>query len=120
MFSTGVYGLPDPFTPKAGPIGALMAELAAYTTAAAGVEENIDAMRWWRQHRTTLPNWSRLACAVALFQPSSACVERIFSMLEALYNDTQTATLEDAREASIQLRYNNLQREELAKMRARD
>jgi hypothetical protein len=120
VFSTGVYSLADPFAPKTVPIGALMGELAAYVAAAAGVDEQgIDAMwRWWRQHRSTLPNWSRLAYAVALFQPSSACVERIFSMLEAQYSDTQTATLEDAREASIQLRYNNLQREELAKMRA--
>ena len=116
-FKGGVFGLDTIYASKGDAIGSLVAELTAYRGAVAHVAEDTDAMMFWRQHYITLPNWARLSYKVALFQPSSATAERVFSMLEALFNDTQTLALEDLRNASIQMRYNELQREALMKMR---
>ncbi len=44
--------------------------------------------------------------------------EIVFSMLEALFDDTQTAALEDYLTAFIQFRYNDLQRGTLQEMRS--
>ena len=121
-FQIGVF---DGRTPadKDAAIARLLAELAAYRAAAALV--NIDETQdhgsqilfFWRQHTDTLLNRASLAFNVALFQPSSAGVERIFSMLEALFNDTQTHALEDYCTAAIMPRYNTLQRLDLANLR---
>ena len=117
-FKRGIFGLLTPFDPVDPAIDALITELPAYRAAALAFPNNGDALAFWRQHRKTLPRWSRLAFNVAVFQPSSACVERVFSMLEALLDDNQASALEDYRTAAIQTRYNNLQRKRLAELRA--
>lgn len=66
--------------------------------------------KFWRANREPLPYWSRLAFTCALMQPSSACVERTFSMVDSVFGDDRTQALEDYRLASIMLRYNTLQR----------
>ena len=87
--------------------------LLAYRALAAGLDPTRDISEWWRQRKIDLPNWSALAFKVALFQPSSAGVERIFSMLDHLFTDEQTAALADYRTAAIMVRYNDLQRKRL-------
>ena len=42
-----------------------------------------------------LPNWSAAAAKVALVQPSSATVERTFSILKQCFNHTQQSALQD-------------------------
>ena len=116
-FSYSVYGLTNPFYSKTPSIDLLIDEAPAYRAAATGIDEELDAMLFWRQHRLSLPHWSRLAFIVALFQPSSAAAERVFSMMEARFDDTQSNALEDYRAASVMLRYNELQRERLDEMR---
>ena len=116
-FSHSVYGLTNPFYSKTPSIDLLIDEVPAYRAAATGIDEELDVMLFWRQHRLSLPHWSQLAFIVALFQPSSAAAERVFSMMEAQFDDTQSNALEDYRAASVMLRYNELQRERLDEMR---
>ena len=47
------------------------------------------------------------AAILAIQQPSSAAVERVFSMLNNTFKDQQHNSLQDYLEASIMLRYNN-------------
>jgi hypothetical protein len=46
-------------------------------------------------------HWSGAAFKVALFQPSSACVERVFSMFNNLFGDDRESSLEDLIESSL-------------------
>jgi hypothetical protein len=77
---------------------------------APGVE--FDMLEWWRTKQTQLPNFSRLAFIVAVVSPSSATVERVFSLLRTLIHDQESA-LEDFIECSLSIRYNNLSRRQL-------
>ena len=49
---------------------------------------------------------SLAACLVALYQPSSAASERLFSFLERLFDDQQESALEDLREVTVMLQFN--------------
>jgi hypothetical protein len=60
---------------------------------------------WWVSMKTKLPQFSAGAFKVALLQPSSACVERVFSLLESTFSDQQRSMLKDAREVTIMLQY---------------
>lgn len=53
-----------------------------------------------------LPGWREFAHLVFLLTPTSACVERAFSMLKLIMSDNQTCSLSDKIEASLMLRYN--------------
>jgi hypothetical protein len=55
----------------------------------------------------TLPNWFIGVEFVALIQPSSGCLERVFAMATTSFDGTQTSTLEDRREATVMIRMNN-------------
>ena len=59
-------------------------------------------MKFW-------PNWAAAAAKIALLQPSSAAAEHAFSVLNASFADTQTASLEDLVECSCMLQYNDRQ-----------
>ena len=48
----------------------------------------------------------RVATEVALVMCSSASVERVFSLLNNLFDDFQHRCLNDYKEASIKIRYN--------------
>jgi hypothetical protein len=92
---------------------ALQKEFATYVSLAERVAHDLDLLEWWRSKRSLLPSWSRLAFIVALVSPSSATVERVFSMLRSLINDQQESALEDFVESSLTIRYNNLSRAKL-------
>ena len=47
-------------------------------------------------------------------QPTSATVERVFSMMSWMFGEQQQAALEDYKETALMLRYNQLQRERAA------
>ena len=45
-----------------------------------------------------------------IFQPSSGCSERIFAILRWMFTDARQRSLEDNKETSIMLRFNELDR----------
>jgi hypothetical protein len=55
--------------------------------------------------------WCAPAPVAALFQSSSAAAERVFSMLSWMFGEDQDAALQDYKEASLLLRYNELWRQ---------
>ena len=73
--------------------------------------------KFWQASMIQLPNWYKAAKEVALIMPSSAFVERCFSIYESLFDEDQQAALHDRREASVMLRVNNDQREKEIKAR---
>ena len=52
-----------------------------------------------------VPGWASTCRRVLLCQPSSACVERVFSLL-IQFNDQQQSALEDYVESALIMRYN--------------
>jgi hypothetical protein len=94
----------------------LTAELAAYHTASVAylavqahpvghiVTAN-ELWEFWRVHCLLLPNWFKGGKEV-----SSACVKRIFSLYTTLFDDFQRRTLEDCKEFSVMIHFNEGQR----------
>jgi len=62
-------------------------------------------LKFWRQNVLTLPHFSLLARKMAACSPSSATVERLFSIL-ASFNDNQSNALADYAKARTMIRYN--------------
>ena len=93
---------------------AQVAERAAYVVAAADdplptTASDDDVLRWWPRHAARLPAFASAAKGVLLLTPTSAAVERAFSLLRML-SDRQESALEDNVEARVMLRYNKSQR----------
>jgi hypothetical protein len=84
-------------------------ELAAQHQGYAGNEPD-QLSNWWALVRADLPDWSIVVTCAVLFVPSSAGVERVFSMMTNMFNDNQDGALEDYKEASLMLRYNTIWR----------
>jgi len=70
-------------------------------------------MFFWIEHRQVFGTLFEHYREMALFVPSSAVAERVFSMYKHLFNETQANALEDVRELSIKLRFNENQRSKL-------
>ena len=64
----------------------LKSELPQYIAKAAETSPEIDVTSWWVEHADELPHWSTVVKMVALIQPSSVAVERVFSILTAHSN----------------------------------
>ena len=90
-------------------IGNLKSELPAYLAAADGTSSTVDLLVWWERHSETLLHWASACKTVLLCQPSSAAVERVFSLLNSQFNHSQFSALEDYLEAAIMLQYNKRQ-----------
>ena len=65
----------------------------------------INIETFWGKHRL-LPAWTEFAHLVLLLQPSTACVERSFSMHKYIMGDQRSSSMQDKIEASLMLRYN--------------
>ena len=63
-------------------------------------------LHFWSQNVITLPNFSDLAFKMVTCTPSSATVERLFSLLSC-FNDNQTTALADYAKARTMIRYNH-------------
>lgn len=63
-------------------------------------------LAWWKSKQTTLPHWSTFARRVFLIQPSSAAVERVFSILNDIYTKERYSSLNDVIELSCMYKYN--------------
>lgn len=71
---------------------------------------SFDMWLFWKTYYMQLPCWYDLAEEVALILTSSASVERVFSLYESMFGHNDQACLEDLREASVKLRYNDKNR----------
>ena len=69
-------------------------------------DERGDGWVFWRTHYLRLPKWYKVAAEAALVMCSSASVERVFSLLNCLFDDQQHQCLNDYKEASVMIRYN--------------
>jgi hypothetical protein len=54
-----------------------------------------DMLAFWKGTRTNLKAWAKFTRRVLLYQPSSATVERVLSLLEAKFNSQQRHTSQD-------------------------
>ena len=92
----------------------MISELARYQFACA-ITNEWDDKTWvekatliedfWTKHKL-LPAWTEFAHLCMLLDPSSACVERAFSILKYLYGDQQSMALQDKIETALMLRCN--------------
>ena len=92
---------------KTEEIERLKAELPLYLARASDVDTAINPLLWWKRNASDLPCWAAAAQKVLLVQPSSAASERVFSLLNASFNQQQDRCLQDYLEASIMLQYND-------------
>ena len=104
-----VQGLPlFPFLDGNHVINGLITELPNYVAKAhnfiMACEE--DKVNWWRQHSDRSPHWSFAVMKVILVQPSSAAAERVFSIINSSFNDSQDHALVDYIQACVMLQYN--------------
>jgi hAT family C-terminal dimerisation region len=88
-------------------INGLIAELKTYKRIAdAHDNANQDGWVFWRRNHISLPLWYKVAAEVALVMCSSASVERVFSLLNCMFDEHQHQALNDYKEASIKIMYN--------------
>lgn len=76
-----------PFLTLADILTGLKEELPTYLSKAANVDTAFSPLEWWKQNATDLPCWSSAARKILLVQPSSAALERVFSLLNASFDD---------------------------------
>ena len=99
-------------------ISSLDRELAEYLAATDGVSMSSEdkKLTLWEANSKTLPNWSALVQKLLLLQPSSASSERVFSLLNNVFNGQQDSSLTVYLESSVILRKSNAKRNSLAQM----
>ena len=83
----------------------LKQELAALKVAAEDLSPSQDRLDWWRKRRG-IPTWRKAAKIILATVPSSAAAERVFSLMNAAFNDQQASLLEDNIQAAIMLQFN--------------
>ena len=84
----------------------LKTEMPRYLSIAEDVSRDYDVVRWWKTHKTDLPNWADVCQLILLVQPSSAAAERAFLLLQNSFSQQQYRALEDYISASVMLQYN--------------
>ena len=77
-----------------------------YNIAASNVDAGHDLWVFWHDNRLKLPFWYNVATDIALIQPSSAFMERVFSILHACSDERQETCYSDRIRASTLLKYN--------------
>ena len=70
------------------------------------IHEHVTPLEWWERHFEMLPHWATVCKKVLLCQPSSAAVERVFSVLNSHFNHSHYSALEDYVETAVMLQYN--------------
>ena len=79
----------------------LMAEKDEYhIVAASSVDVGYDLWEFWRDNRMRIPHWYSVAKDMALMQPPSAFMERVFSILRACMDERQEPSYSDRIAAS--------------------
>ena len=88
-------------------INDLKLELPTYLAAADGTPREVNPLEWWEHNKVALPKWSCGFSKVVLVQPSSASVERVFSILKRHFAQSQQSALQDYVEVGVMLEFNN-------------
>lgn len=102
-------------------ISDLQAELPAYLAASGRAKacplHDVEAytngvLEFWRVHTSeeSMAAWRRAARIIFSFSPNSAACERVFSLLECMFGDTQEHMLADSLQVSLMLQYNGKKR----------
>lgn len=95
-----------PFLNRDETIDSLKVELPVYKAACANLPPgDIDTLSWWRRQQN-LPNWKLAVQKILHITPSSASVERVFSLLKASTTSQQENLLEDQLQLALMLQYN--------------
>ena len=68
-------------------------------------------LKWWRCHARCIPQWATAARIMFAISPSSAAAERVFSILATSFDSTRDCALGDLVEGTLQVRFNNKQRQ---------
>ena len=69
--------------------------------------KEVDVLNCWHTHQRDLPEWAEACINVLLIQPSSADAEGAFSILSNCFGEQQQSSLQDYKECSIMLQYND-------------
>ena len=71
-----------------------------------------DLSDWWKRNGAKVPSWNRAAGKFLLMRPSSAAMERVFSLYQYAISDFQLNTSPDVEELRIQLSLERKQRQQ--------
>jgi hypothetical protein len=85
----------------------LVIEKDQYNIAASNADGGYDLWSFWQDNKLKFPAWYNVAKYVALIQPSSAFMERVFSILRVCMDERQESCYSDRIAASTLLKYNN-------------
>ncbi|CAB1107293.1 unnamed protein product [Ectocarpus sp. CCAP 1310/34] len=91
---------------KSKMVKGLLKEKEDYYMAASDTDIEYGHMAFWKDNEKRLPTWHALVLDVALLQPSSAFMERVFSILPCCFNERQEHVYSDRICASALLKYN--------------
>ena len=92
----------------------LRQEKADFFAAAVGTASQYDLMSFWNDNKNKLPQWYKVAMDIFLLQPSSAFIERVFSILRGCLDSRQESALVDTIESAVMLKYNRHREEKNA------
>ncbi|CAB1100668.1 unnamed protein product [Ectocarpus sp. CCAP 1310/34] len=89
-------------------VARLKDQMDDYNIAASGVDTGYDLWSFWHdnRHKSSLCHWYGVAKDIVLLQPSSAFMERVFSILRACMDARQEKSFSDRVAASALLKYN--------------
>ena len=96
-------------------IDQLKQEMPYYQAAAANFtvdhsdisEFTCKVLKFWAGKGYMFPEWARAANIVFSLSPNSAACERVFSLLQYMFGDTQDGALADYIQTALMLKYNN-------------
>ena len=66
----------------------LKSELPTYLAISEDAADGIDLLVWWEHYGDKIPSWAKACKKILLCQPSSACVERVLSLLKLFKNSS--------------------------------
>ena len=78
--------------------------------AASGTDSQYDFMSFWNNNKNRLPTSYSVAMDVVLIQLSSACMERVFSILRGCWDSRQERVLGDLIESAVMVKCNRDQK----------
>ncbi|CAN0189541.1 unnamed protein product, partial [Ectocarpus sp. 8 AP-2014] len=84
----------------------LLKEKNDFYVAATDTDTDYDNMTFWSDNKRILPTWHELVLGIVLLQPSSAFMERVFSILRCCFSERQESVYSDRICASALLKYN--------------
>ncbi|CAN0525337.1 unnamed protein product, partial [Laminaria digitata] len=85
-------------------------ELPKYINLAAAARPTYPVRSFWVDNAASLPAWFKVVKKLWLVQPSSAMMERVFSVLNNVFGKQQTACLNDLVETTVMVRFNRTDR----------